>query len=62
MINLLPMENLAWKTPYEMLFRKLPLYQDLRVIGCLCFASNLGDFDKLNLEQPKCASGFHFWF
>jgi len=62
-INLLPMENLAWKSPYEVLFGKPPQYQDLRVIGCLCFAANLGISDKFDPRATKCVLlGYTFGF
>jgi len=53
-INFLPMENLEWKSPYEMLFGKPPAYQDLKVIACLCFVANLGIFDKVEPRATKC--------
>jgi len=45
-INLLPMENLSWKSPFEVLYGKPPKLDDLRTIGCLCFANNVGESDK----------------
>ncbi|GAA0183531.1 hypothetical protein LIER_30925 [Lithospermum erythrorhizon] len=39
-INRLPSVNLAWKSPYEMLFLKPPNIDHLRVFRCLCFFSN----------------------
>nr|GEU89828.1 retrovirus-related Pol polyprotein from transposon TNT 1-94 [Tanacetum cinerariifolium] len=39
LINKMPMKILKWKTPFEMIYGVLPSYDQLRVIGCLCFAS-----------------------
>ncbi|GKE44997.1 NSP-interacting kinase 1-like protein, partial [Tanacetum coccineum] len=39
LINKMPMEILDWKTPFEMLHGKVPSYEQLRVMGCLCFAT-----------------------
>ncbi|XP_070035172.1 uncharacterized protein [Nicotiana tomentosiformis] len=40
-INLIPSSILAGKSLYEMLHGKQPSISHLRVIGCLCFATNL---------------------
>lgn len=38
LINKMPMPNLNWKYPFEMLYDKPPSYANLKTIGCLCFA------------------------
>jgi len=48
------MENLKWKSPFEKLFGTPPNYQDLRVIGCLCFAANMGISDKFESKAKRC--------
>ncbi|KAA3465107.1 Retrovirus-related Pol polyprotein from transposon TNT 1-94 [Gossypium australe] len=40
LINGTPSHILHDKTPYEMLFGSSPLFDDLRVFGCSCFAHN----------------------
>lgn len=37
LINKLPTPILSYKTPYEMLFHKIPDYLSLKVFGCSCF-------------------------
>ncbi|GJU47774.1 retrovirus-related pol polyprotein from transposon TNT 1-94 [Tanacetum coccineum] len=39
LINKMPMKILDWKTPFGMLHGVLPRYDQLRVIGSLCFAT-----------------------
>nr|GEU95505.1 histone-lysine N-methyltransferase family member SUVH9-like [Tanacetum cinerariifolium] len=39
LINKMPMEILDWKTPFEMLNGNVPGYKQLRVMGCMCFAT-----------------------
>ncbi|XP_075074404.1 uncharacterized protein LOC142162005 [Nicotiana tabacum] len=38
--------SLHGKSPYEILYNKLPAIDHLKVFGCLCFASNLPKGDK----------------
>jgi len=54
LINLMPMENLQWKSPFEILYGKQPQLHDLRTIGCLCYAHNVGEKDKFAPRATKC--------
>ena len=40
LINILPTQILDWNTPYSKLYGKNPSYSNLKVFGCLCFATN----------------------
>ncbi|PKU63244.1 Retrovirus-related Pol polyprotein from transposon TNT 1-94 [Dendrobium catenatum] len=37
LINRLPTVTIQYKTPFEMLYQKLPSYTHLKTFGCLCF-------------------------
>ena len=39
-INILPTQVLNWNTPFQKLYNKPPSYTNLKVFGCLCFATN----------------------
>ncbi|KAL0410883.1 UNVERIFIED_CONTAM: Copia protein [Sesamum latifolium] len=39
LLNRLPTSILSWKMPYELLHKRAPLYENLHVFGCLCFAT-----------------------
>ncbi|CAH9056431.1 unnamed protein product [Cuscuta europaea] len=55
LINRLPTPVIGNKSPYELLYNKLPLYSQLRVFGCLCYAhaSKTGG-DKFAPRGVKC--------
>lgn len=49
------MENLSWKSPFEVLYGKPPSYDNLRTIGCLCYAANIKPhLDKVSPRAVKC--------
>ncbi|KAL0385494.1 UNVERIFIED_CONTAM: Retrovirus-related Pol polyprotein from transposon RE1 [Sesamum radiatum] len=39
-INLLPSVILDWKSPFELLYKSPPCYDNLKTFGCLCYATN----------------------
>ena len=56
LINRTPSRLLANKTPYEILFGKLPDFDVMRVFGCLCFVHNQkSKGDKFAPRSRKCA-------
>ncbi|GKB90587.1 retrovirus-related pol polyprotein from transposon TNT 1-94 [Tanacetum coccineum] len=54
-INKMPVKKLHWKTLYEALYNKTPIYDHLRVIGCLCYAAvTKPNKDKFDNRGVKC--------
>ncbi|XP_074308066.1 uncharacterized protein LOC141642964 [Silene latifolia] len=39
LINKMPASLLNWRSPHELLFQKIPTYDELRVFGCQCYAT-----------------------
>lgn len=53
--NRLPTHLLGYKTPYEVLFKTKPDYNNLRVFGCLAMASNPSrTADKFSARSIPC--------
>ena len=54
-INNLPTKILQRKSPYEVLFHKVPSYDNVRVFGCLYYAYNMKvNKDKFDNRSRKC--------
>ncbi|XP_015165801.1 uncharacterized protein [Solanum tuberosum] len=47
LINRLPSSVLGYETPYERLYGRKPVLTHLKTIGCLCYAKQLTEHDKL---------------
>lgn len=52
-INILPIFILNWETPFQKLHGKIPSYDNLKVFGCLYFATNITPH-KRKFEQIPC--------
>lgn len=48
LINRTPSSVLQGLTPYELVYKKSPSFDNLRVFGCLCFSTKLNNFDKFS--------------
>ncbi|KAK9675965.1 hypothetical protein RND81_11G044800 [Saponaria officinalis] len=61
-INKLPTPLLGWKTPYELLHKKPPTYEELRIMGCLCYAPVTHKHrDKFQARGRKCIGDTQSW-
>lgn len=55
LINRTPSILLKGKTPYEILFQKLPSYDDIRTFACLCYARTVQrSNDKFEDRSARC--------
>ena len=54
LINRLPTPLLSHKSPYEILYKKPPIYSHIRVFGCLCYATNLTPMHKFDIRARRC--------
>ncbi|KAL0385511.1 UNVERIFIED_CONTAM: Copia protein [Sesamum radiatum] len=55
LLNRLPSSVLSWKTPYELLHKQPPSYDNLRVFRCLCFATLTKPHkDKFGKRALRC--------
>lgn len=55
LINLLHIQQLKFKSLYELLYDKLPDYSTQRVFGCLCYIPDVTSApDKFNPRGLKC--------
>lgn len=55
LINRTPTPLLGGKTPYEILYRKRPCFDNIKVLGCLCYAqSKERPKDKFGERGKRC--------
>lgn len=55
LINRTPTKILNDKTPFELLFGRAPVLDQIRVFGCLCYAHNLNHHgDKFTSRSRRC--------
>ncbi|XP_056695786.1 uncharacterized protein [Spinacia oleracea] len=55
LINKPPSKVLNWKTPFEIMFHSVPVYERLMVFGSLCFAYNTKvQKDKFDSRSRRC--------
>lgn len=53
-INILPSSFLNGKPPFKLVYKHLPLFDIIRVLGCFSFAVKLNKSDKLSEWLEKC--------
>ena len=55
LINRTPTKLLEFKMPYEVLFGAKPIYDHLKVFGCMCYTHNHDQGrDKCDARSIKC--------
>nr|KAJ0213000.1 hypothetical protein LSAT_V11C400157850 [Lactuca sativa] len=54
LINRTPTSVLKGASPYELVYKSSPVFDRLRVFGCLCFATKLNNLDKFSERADKC--------
>lgn len=54
LINRTPSSVLNGKSPFEIVYGKLPNYSLFKSLGCLCFATKLNVSDKFGSRAEKC--------
>ncbi|KAL8153157.1 hypothetical protein V2J09_010917 [Rumex salicifolius] len=48
----MPLVSIGWKTPYKIMFKKVPKYDRLRVMDCLCYGASLKrHIDKFDARE-----------
>ena len=53
LINRTPSSVLRGKSPYEVMYKKSPNFDNLKVFGCLCFATKLNVKDKFSSRSEN---------
>lgn len=54
LIKRTPSSFLKGLTPYELVYKKVPSFDNLRVFVCLCFSTKLNNCDKFSSRTEKC--------
>ena len=54
LINRTPTSVLNGKSPFELVYKRSPSFENLRVFGCLCFSTKLNKKDKFSKRAEKC--------
>lgn len=54
LINKLPSVVLKGKSPFELVYKHYPIFDNIRVFGCLCFAAKLNVSNKFSKRSKKC--------
>lgn len=54
LINMMPTSVLNGLSPYELVFKRAPSFDYLRVFGCLCFSVKQNVTDKFFERAEKC--------